>query len=424
MREPLLHLVRNAVDHGLESPAARRAAGKAEQGEIAIHASLRGDRLRLLFGDDGAGIDAASIRRRSGARQGAPLTADAAEMLRIIFEDGFSTRESATTLSGRGVGLSIVRVAVERLGGTVDVTSTAGKGMTFELDVPLSVATMRALLVRVGDVTIALPSAFVSRVQRVPAAALARVDGHDMLVLASAPIPIVALATLLGSPYRAAPWTEQLQVVILEVSGQRIAITADDLLDERELVLRPLDHVNAESAHVTVGSAVIGSGDVVLVLSVPALVTSTMHRAASGAIPSAVSRVRPIAIRPLVLVVDDSITSRTLEHSVLMGAGYDVTTAVDGIEAWEALQRTSFALVVSDVEMPRLDGIGLCERMRADDRTASIPVILVTSLDQPEHRARGLEAGADAYIAKSSFDQQDLLETVRLLLGRPSEEAQ
>lgn len=422
LREPLLHLVRNAVDHGLESPAGRRAVGKPEQGEITIHASLRGDRLRLLFADDGAGLDAASIRRRSQFRPGAPLPADADELLRVIFDDGFSTRDSATTLSGRGVGLSIVRVAIERLGGTVDVTSATGQGMTFVLDVPLSVATMRALLVRVGDVTIALPSAFVSRVQRVPVSALARVDGRDMLVTAGAPMPIVALATLLGPPYRAGPWAEQLQVVILEVAAQRIAITADDLLDERELVLRPLDHVNAESAVATVGSAIIGAGDVVLVLSVPALVTSTMHRA-SGVAPSALPRGRPLAVRPLVLVVDDSITSRTLEQSVLTGAGYDVTTAVDGIEAWNALQRTSFALVVSDVEMPRLDGIGLCERMRADSRTARIPVILVTSLDQPEHRARGLEAGADAYIAKSSFDQQDLLDTVRSLLGRLPENA-
>ena len=421
LREPLLHLVRNAVDHGLESPAGRRAAGKVEQGEIIIEASLRGDRLRLLFGDDGAGIDADSIRRRSGVRQGDPIPADADELLRIIFDDGFSTRESATTLSGRGVGLSIVRVAVERLGGTVDVTSTAGRGMTFVLDVPLSVATMRALLVRVGTVTIALPSAFVTRVQRVPASAIARVDGRDLLVTAGAPMPVLALASLLGPPYRASPWTEQVQVVILEVAGQRIAVTADDLLDERELVLRPLEHVNAESAHATVGSAVIGAGHVVLVLSVPALVTSATQRAASGGAPGAIPRIRPAVLRPLVLVVDDSITSRTLEQSVLKGAGYDVTTAVDGMDAWNALERTAFALVVSDVEMPRLDGIGLCERMRADARTARIPVILVTSLDQPEHRARGLEAGADAYIAKSSFDQQDLLDTVRLLLGRPPE---
>ena len=421
LREPLLHLVRNAVDHGLESPAARRAAGKAEHGEIVIEASLRGDRLRLLFGDDGAGIDAESIRRRSGTRQGALLPTDANALLSIIFDDGFSTRESATTLSGRGVGLSIVRVAVERLGGTVDVTSTAGRGTTFVLDVPLSVATMRALLVQVGTVTIALPSAFVSRVQRVPASAIVRVDGRDMLVTAGAPMPILSLASLLGPPYRAAPWTEQVQVVVLDVAGVRIAVTADDLLDERELVLRPLEHVNRESAHATVGSAVVGAGHVVLVLSVPALVTSAAQRAASGGAPGAIPRIPPPVVRPLVLVVDDSITSRTLEQSVLKGAGYEVSTAVDGMDAWNALERTTFALVVSDVEMPRLDGIGLCERMRADARTARIPVILVTSLDQPEHRARGLEAGADAYIAKSSFDQQDLLDTVRLLLGRPPE---
>jgi two-component system chemotaxis sensor kinase CheA len=417
LREPLLHLARNAVDHGIESPSARLAVGKPAEGGITIEASLRGDRLRLSLADDGGGLDLDAIRRTL-ERNGMEVPPTPSGVAHAIFDDGFSTRRQATTFSGRGVGLSIVRASVERLGGTAEVHSVAGQGTTFVLDVPLSIATMRALLVVVGESILAIPSAFVLRVLRVVTAGVKQVDGHDMLTGDGAAIHILPLAALIGAPYRSEPWGDRVQVVVLQSGSQRVAVTVDDLLDERELVLRPLEHVNAETASATVGSAIIGTGDVVLVLSAPSIIAEAARRAGTRAATEGAASKRPVVAPARILVVDDSITSRTLEQSVLAAAGYDVTTAVDGAEAWRLIERSAFALVVSDVEMPRLDGIGLCERIRATPRTATLPVILVTSLDEPEHRARGLEAGADAYVAKSSFDQDALLDTVRLLLGR------
>jgi two-component system chemotaxis sensor kinase CheA len=212
-------------------------------------------------------------------------------------------------------------------------------------------------------------------------------------------------------------------VLVLESGGRRLAVIVDDLLDECEIVLRPLEHAGRGAVTATVGTAILETGLVAPVLSVPALLAegdgprarSSEKLATASAEPRAPSRV---------LVVDDSITSRTLEQSVLAAAGYDVVTAVDGEAAWRVLESTDVALVVSDVEMPHLDGIALCQRVRGTPRTASLPLILVTSLDEPAQRARGLEAGADAYITKSSFDQDTLLETVRMLLGRNSGDIQ
>ncbi|MEO8563404.1 MAG: response regulator [bacterium] len=414
LREPLLHLVRNAVDHGLESAADRLAAGKPEEGNITLGLTLRGDRLRLTLADDGRGLDLAGIRRAL-AQRGRAVPADPIALQHTIFDDGFSTREAATTLSGRGVGLGIVRVSVERVGGTVEVRSVAGQGTTFVLEVPLSIATLRALTVHVGGATVAIPSAFVVRVDRVIARHVVRVDGRAMLTAGGFPTPVTTLAALLGPPFVEPVLGEMLQIVTLEVGARRVALVVDELLDERELVLRPLEHAGAAASELTVGTALLGDGEVVLILGVAVLM--------GGAAPSA-----PLALPTpdqfdrstrRILVVDDSITSRTLEQSVLAAAGYDVVTAVDGLEGWRAVERGDIALVVSDVEMPHLDGFGLCERIRASTRTALIPVILVTSLDRPEQRARGLEAGADAYITKSGFDQDTLLETIRQLLGAP-----
>ena len=416
LREPLLHLVRNAVDHGIESPAVRTAAGKAAEGEVRVEGSLRGDRLRLTVADDGAGLDMRAISRGL-ERGGRSVPSDPRAIMRTIFDDGFTTRDTATTLSGRGVGLGIVRVAAERMGGTVDVTSQPGHGTAITLDVPLSIATMRVVLVQVGDVILGVPSAFVVRVARADPRTLARMDGRVMLVGGGTPTPVSTLAALLGPPFAESPSPAMLQLLVLESGGRRVAVVVDDLLDERELVLRPLEHAGRAATNATVGTALLSSGAVALVLSVPALLA---HDASDGALPSASLIAVDEAPRApaRILVVDDSITSRTLEQSVLTAAGYEVVTAVDGAEGWRTIERQQFALVVSDVEMPHLDGFGLCERIRANPRTAALPVILVTSLDEPAQRERGLEAGADAYITKSSFDQDTLLDTVRMLIGR------
>jgi two-component system chemotaxis sensor kinase CheA len=412
----MLHLVRNAVDHGIELPAAREAANKNAEGEVLIEGSLRGDRLQVTIADDGHGVDLAAVRRGL-ERRGRAVPADPGAMTSTIFEEGFSTRDTATTLSGRGVGMGIVRAAAERMGGTVAVSSVPGRGTKVTIDVPVSIATMSVVLVEVGGVVLGVPSAFVVRVGRADPRKLARVDGRSMLVMHDRAIPVTTLAALLGPPFVEAPAPAMLQLVVLESGGQRLAVVVDDLLDERELVLRPLEHAGRAATNATVGTALLGTGVVALVLSVPALMDHSDGRAtgASDALAAASDEPRAPA---RILVVDDSITSRTLEQSVLAAAGYDVTTAVDGAEAWRTIERQEFALVVSDVEMPLLDGFGLCARIRTSPRTATLPVILVTSLDEPAQRARGLEAGADAYITKSSFDQDTLLDTVRMLIGR------
>lgn len=414
LREPLLHLVRNAVDHGLELPAERAAAGKPAEGTIGVAVTLRGDRLRVAISDDGRGLDLAALRRALEQR-GRPVPADAAALQRAIFDDGLSTRERATTLSGRGVGLGIVRVSVERVGGTVEVTSAAGQGTTFILEVPLSIATLRALTVLVDGALLAIPSAFVARVDRIEARRIARVDGRAVLTTGGPPTPVTTLAALLGPPFSEPPVEDMLQIVTVEAGGQRLALVVDELRDERELVLRPLEHAGPAATALTVGTALLGDGEVVLVLGVAVLMGDGSSHVSIAA--PAADRFDPSSRR--ILVVDDSITSRTLEQSVLTAAGYDVVTAVDGLEGWRVVERGDVALVISDVEMPHLDGVELCMRIRANQRTASLPVILVTSLDRPEQRARGLEAGADAYVTKSGFDQDILLDTVRQLLGAP-----
>ena len=414
LREPLLHLVRNAVDHGLESGPTRVAAGKSPQGTIAVAITLRGDRLRVAVTDDGRGLDPAAIGRALEAR-GRFVPSDSSALSHAIFDDGLSTREHATTLSGRGVGLGIVRASVERVGGTVEVQSRMGLGTTFILEVPLSIATVRALTVQVNGALFGIPSAFVARVDRIDPRRLSRVDGDAMLTSGGAPIPVTSLAALLGAPFEEPTMNVALQIVTLELADRRLGIVVDGLCDERELVLRPLEHAGHAAAALTIGTALLGNGDVVLVLGVGVLMASTAALA-SLSLPAR-NHFDPASRR--ILVVDDSITSRTLEQSVLSAAGYGVVTAVDGLEGWRIVERGDVALVVSDVEMPHLDGVGLCERIRSSERHRSLPVILVTSLDQPEQRARGLEAGADAYVTKSGFDQDILLETIRQLLGAP-----
>ena len=413
LREPLLHLVRNAIDHGIESPDARESGGKPATGTLRVVAALRGDRLTVKVSDDGAGLDIGAIRAVLRQR-GREVPPEDRNVARALFESGFSTRREATAFSGRGVGLDIVRNAVERLGGTVDVDWVRGKGTVFAIETPVSVATLRTLLVVAGGQTFALPTAFVQRLTRVPRASVRQLEGHSVLVSGESPVPLVSLARLLGPPLVDRQADGDLTVVVLVAGARTLAVAVEDVLEEREIVIRPLDHAGADAdAHFS-GATLLDGKRVALVVNVASLAV-TGARADRGASvsfgPAAVLR------RHRVLVVDDSITTRTLEQSVLSAAGFDVVTAVDGADAWRMIEDAAPDLVITDVEMPRMDGLQLCERIRASVGHARLPVILVTSLDKPEQRARGLDAGADAYITKSSFDQDTLLSTVRQLLG-------
>jgi two-component system chemotaxis sensor kinase CheA len=413
LREAVLQLVRNAVDHGIEPPADRERAGKPRRGTVRVAAALRGDRVTVTVADDGAGLDLAAVRAQL-ERRGLPLPPEERDLIQALFAGGVSTRAHATAISGRGMGLNVVRAAMDRIRGSVDVAWAAGRGTRFTLECPPTLATIRAVLAAVGPHIVAVPAGHVERLVRVRAEEIRHADGRDVLVTSDAPVPLVALAHLLP-PLVARPAAGPLAVLLLQAGARRLAVAVDELVAEQEIVLRPLRR-GGGLPHVS-GAALLGTGQVALVLNPVTIVATGL-----GLGPEASSVARAAATprdrrKPRVLVVDDSITTRALEQSILEAAGYEVLTAVDGAEAWKTLQEHGCDAVVADIEMPRMDGFALCEAIRASKRFQELPVVLVTALETPEHRARGLEVGADAYLGKSSFDQQTLLDTVRQLVG-------
>lgn len=421
LREALLHLVRNAVDHGIEPPAERVRLGKPPEGTVRVAAVLRGSDLRVTVHDDGRGLDTDAIRRQL-AERGMPVPESEEELAGFLFLGGFSTRRETTTISGRGVGLDAVRGAVHRARGSVRVRWTAGVGTTFVIETPLSLASQRALVVAVGEQRLAIPAGAVERLMRVDPASAWDSGGQRLLTTADGPVPLVSLAAILGPPLAERPPAGRRPVVVMEVGERRLAVAVDRLAEETELVVRPIEHRGGGELPRLAGAAILADGEIALVVDPAAVVATGLGRqpvglpgAAVAAEGAAGAEAGPPA-RQRVLVVDDSITTRTLEQSVLEAAGYDVITAVDGDDGWRLLQEHGADLVLTDVEMPRMDGLALCEAIRRSKRFAQLPVIIVTSLEAPEQRERGLEAGADAYVVKSGFDQTALLATVHDLL--------
>jgi two-component system, chemotaxis family, sensor kinase CheA len=411
LREPLLHLVRNAVDHGLERPAARRARGKTETGSVRVGAMLKEGRICVEVSDDGSGLNVEALRQRI-RQQGMSPPASDEELVRSILAGGVTTRRRVTQISGRGVGLDLVRASLERVRGSVHVRWSEGEGTTFILECPPSPATMRVLLVVCGGQLLALPSTHVRRLLPVRATELHQVNGMTVMTMAGGTVQVAALATLLGPPLPTFQGGGLRTAALLDFGGRKLALLVDALHSELEVMVRPLNR-NAANPQIA-GGALLPSGRVALVVNVGALFAAASH--AEDPVVAGPATVRE-AERQRILVVDDSITTRALEQNLLESAGYDVVTAVDGQDGWRKLQEQGADLVVADVEMPRMDGILLCETIRRSDAFATLPVVLVTALESAEHRARGLSAGADAYIAKSAFNQATLLETVRQLLG-------
>ncbi|MGI8507970.1 MAG: hybrid sensor histidine kinase/response regulator [Gemmatimonadaceae bacterium] len=443
LREPLLHLVRNAIDHGIETPAERAEQHKPPEATVTISAAAAGDSLTITVADDGRGLDLDAIRARL-VQQRRPVPTDPAALAATLFEGGFSTRAAATEISGRGVGLDVVRTQVEQLGGSVELHWERHSGTRFSLRVPLTLASLRVVLVSVGEQTLAIPTAAIEHLRRVGPNDVRQIEGRSFMVTNSArdnssrlavdggdaPIPIASLAALLGPPLVErggdgkgnGNGNAMRRVVQIASQGSRLAVVVDDLLDEREVMVRPLEH-SARSVSLLSGGALLPTGEVALLVNVPAVIATATGQSRLGALqaPVQMSTARNEQEhehrRATVLVVDDSVTTRTLEESVLRAAGYHVVTATDGADAWRMLQASPMDLVISDVEMPRMDGIQLCEAVKASASLRSIPIILVTSLDRPEQIQRGLAAGADAYLPKSSFDQDTLLDMIHQLLG-------
>jgi two-component system chemotaxis sensor kinase CheA len=414
LREALLHLVRNAVDHGIEAPAERERAGKPRRGRVTVAAGLLGERASVTVADDGAGLDVAAIRAIL-ARHGLPAPADDRELGRVLLEGGLSTSGAVTAISGRGVGLDIVRAAVARIRGTVTVAWRLAGGTTFTIECPPTLATIRAVMVAVGPHWFAIPTAHVERLLRLRWTDVRQAEGRDVIATPDAPVPLVSLGQLVSAP--AARPSDRLFAVVLRAGARRLAVAVDELVNEGEVVLRPLAAVHQRLAHFG-GATILASGRVALVLDPVSLVAAGLADRTGAGLAAAAPAAAGGAERRRILVVDDSITTRALEQSILEAAGYEVLTAVDGADAWRQLQERGADLVVADVEMPRMDGFALCEAIRGSARLKGTPVVLVTALESPEHRARGLEAGADAYLGKSSFDQHSLLEVIEQLVGQ------
>jgi two-component system chemotaxis sensor kinase CheA len=410
LREPLLHLVRNAIDHGIEPPEERVAAGKSRDGTIRVGATLHGGKLVVTVSDDGAGVDTESLRR-AYARQGRVAPESERDLGLTLLAGGISTREKATAISGRGVGLDAVRATMERIGGSVDLQWERGKGTTFILECPPTTATIRALLFLVGGQAFALPSSNVERLVRVRRADLRYAEGRALFANGETPVPVTLLSQILGIP-GTAEFAELSYAVLSRAGSRRALLVVDAFLAEQEVVIRPVQRAGASLPHI-IGGAVLPSGKLALVLSPSSLLASALSVNVAQPMRAEATEQR----KRRILIADDSITTRTLEQSVLEAAGYDVSTASDGQDAWRKLHERGADLLISDVEMPRMDGITLCENVRRSKDFRELRVILMTGLESDEHRMRGLEAGADAYLGKSTFDQATLLDTIRQLLG-------
>lgn len=412
LKDPLLHLVRNAVDHGVESPEQRERTGKPRQATVTVSAALCGTQVQVVVADDGRGFDVERIRERL-RQKGLPEPQNERELIRTLFLPGFSTTQIITDVSGRGVGLDVVQNRIEALHGTVDVSFVASRGARFELSVPLTLTKIRSVLLAAGGQTYAVATVHVVHLFRVAEEQVRSLAEHQALLMGDAPLAVAPLAEMLGTR------SEQRQpggkrLALLLTSGmQRAAFLVDDVLGEQEIVVKRLGDRLHRLRHVA-GATILPSGRVALVLNVPGLIRTALSSALSAS-RAADSPPAAAGTRRL-LIVDDSVTTRALLKSILETAGYETASAADGEQAWETLVTGTYDLVVADVDMPHLDGFQLTSRIRHSPRYRELPVILVTARQSDGDRARGVEVGANAYLAKSAFDQQNLLECVTQLL--------
>jgi two-component system chemotaxis sensor kinase CheA len=414
LKSPLIHLVRNAVDHGIETVAERLAAGKPARGRVTVQAVIRGPRVQLVVSDDGRGLQLENIREQARKKK-ISLPDDDNELARLIFLPGFSTTGMITDLSGRGIGLDVVKSRVEELHGTVDFSFESGRGTSFVLTSPLTLSTVRALLLDCGGQTFAIDGTSVHKLLRVGRDDLRSIEGQEVLLLGGAPVPIIALRALLGMQYREpAHPGGKLHVIVLSAENHRMAFVVDELLDEQEVVIASL---GARLGRIKnfLGATILPTGRIALILNPIHLVRSGIGLSSAETLSPALTEIVPPAKKRL-LVVEDSVTTRTLEKSILETAGYEVVVAANGSQAWQLLQEKEVDLVIADIEMPRMDGFALTEAIRGSKRFRDLPVILLTALESDKDKTRGLEAGADAYLLKSTFDQKNLLETIAQLL--------
>jgi two-component system sensor histidine kinase and response regulator WspE len=422
LEAPLNHLIRNALDHGLESPDERRAAGKTSSGTIQLEARHRAGMLQIVLSDDGRGINLERLRQRV-VEKGLTTTSvssrlSESELLDFLFLPGFSTKEQVTEISGRGVGLDVVQSMVQAVRGSVRVSSQLGKGTRFILQLPITVSVIRALLVEIVGEPYALPLNRIDRILMGNRQDVHDLEGKPHLLVDGQPVGLVEAAQVLELPVPSRA-SSQLPVVVASDRSHRFGVVVDRFLGERDLRVAPLDPRLGKVPNIN-SSSVLENGWPVLIIDVEDLIRSIDNLLSGRRLKKlgAERAAQETVHGPRrVLVVDDSITVRELERHLLENRGYVVDTAVDGVDGWHTLRSGHYDLVISDVDMPRMDGIQLVSQIKQDARLKAIPVIIVSYKDREEDRIRGLDAGANFYLTKSSFHDQTFLDAVVDLIG-------
>ena len=421
LKDPLMHMVRNAVDHGIEAPDERQRRGKPRQATMRLRARQTAINVIVELQDDGRGLDLEAIKRTAVKRHlhtENELAAMTPEQIQsLIFAPGFSTSSLVTDVSGRGVGLDVARINIEKLKGSVQIQSVPGAGCTFVIYLPLTLATSRVLLISVASRPYAVPIEFVQNIVRISPTQFFTIEGRETFVLEEEAISLARLAQLLelDTPARTKNNQDTAQLcVVLSVGNEKLGVLVDELLDEQEVVLKPLGPMLKRVRNVS-GAAILGAGEVCMVLNPHDLIKSARKNRGSST-PALNAPEAPAQRRKLILLAEDSITTRTQEKRILESAGYDVVTAVDGADAFQKLPTREFDAVVSDVEMPNMTGLALAEKIRQNNKYKELPIILVTSLSSDADKQRGIEVGANAYITKGTFEQKVLLDTLGRLV--------
>lgn len=420
IKDPLMHMLRNSVDHGIEKPEARLAKGKPAQGTIRLRASQQGSGIVVEVEDDGVGIDVEKVKTVAMGRGLISLqelkTMGDEDARYLIFQSGFSTASAVSNVSGRGVGLDVVKSNIEQLNGLVSIGVSQAGGTKFSISLPLTLSTSRVLLVNCRNETFAVPTSAVERIIRVKKSDVYTVGTNETIDIGGRSLSLVRLGDLLELPAKTTEETDdKLSVIILGATEKRVAFAVDSLEGETEIVIKSLGKMIARVRNVS-GATILGTGKVVIILNVADMIKASKNYARSAGGADEINADTTVVATKTILVVDDSITTRILEKNILESAGYNVCLANDGLEALETLRTRHCDLVISDVDMPRMNGFAFTTKVRHDERLRDLPVILVTALDSPTDRERGLESGADAYMVKHDFDQRSLLDTIEQLI--------
>jgi two-component system sensor histidine kinase and response regulator WspE len=422
LEAPLTHLLRNAIDHGIESPEERIAAGKPAAGRIVLEARHSAGMLLINIRDDGRGIDPEAIRRAVVARRLVTVetaaTLSEAELLEFLYLPGFTMKESVTEISGRGVGLDVVQDAMKRLRGFLRTTTELGAGAAFQLQLPLTLSVMRALLVEIAGEAYALPLAAITRTLLLPVGDIQSLEGRQHFAFDGQRVGLVSARQVLGKESVSISG-KGLSVIVLGHRETRCGLVVDRFLGEREIVVQPLDSRLGKVKDIA-AAALTDDGNPMLILDLDDIQRSIERLLTSGQLSGfQAGREAERARRKRVLVVDDSLTVRELERKLIESRGYEVEVAVDGMDGWNAIRTGDHDLVITDVDMPRLDGIELVSLIRRDPHLQNKPVMIVSYKDREEDRMRGLEAGADYYLTKGSFHDEGLVKAVEELIGTP-----